>query len=83
MMPTFYRFLYWMPFINNVEAYKIITFGTNFNHRLGKHFGILFGIIGVELIVYPLCIWFERWRGDRGMIKAKREKRERGEGEDE
>ena len=85
--------LYWMPFINNVEvsrfpvmrnmadhqAYKIITFGTNFNHVIGKHFGILFGVIGVELIIYPISIWFERWRLDRGMIKAKREKSEKGE----
>ena len=93
MMPTLYRMLYWMPFINNVEvssfgsmpratdhqAYKIITFGTNFNHVIGKHFGILFGVIGVELIIYPLSIWVERWRLDRGMIKAQREKREKGE----
>jgi len=92
-MPTLYRMLYWMPFINNVEvsrfpamrsmtdeqAYKIITFGTNFNHVIGKHFGILFGVIGVELIIYPLSIWFERWRLDRGMIKGQREKREKGE----
>jgi len=92
-MPTLYRMLYWMPFINNVEvsrfpvmrnmadhqAYKIITFGTNFNHVIGKHFGILFGVIGVELIIYPISIWFERWRLDRGMIKAKREKSEKGE----
>jgi hypothetical protein len=35
----------------------------------------------VELIVYPLCIWFERWKLDRGMIKAKREKEERGDDE--
>lgn len=95
-MPTFYRMLYAMPFINNVEvrlyyltksmtdsqAYKIITFGTNFNHRIGKHFGILFGIIGVELIIYPLSIWFERWRLDRGMIKAQREKRENGKSDE-
>lgn len=61
------------------QGYKIIAFGTNWNHRLGKHFGILFGVIGVELIIYPLCIWFERWRLDRSLNKAEREKRERGE----
>jgi hypothetical protein len=72
----------YVPFASqhtDFQAYKIITFGTNFNHRLGKHFGILFGIVGVELIVYPLAIWFERWRLDKGMIKAEREKRERGD----
>jgi hypothetical protein len=58
------------------QAYKIITFGTNSNSVIGKHFGILFGVIGVELIIYPLCLWFERWRLDKGLIKAQREKRE-------
>ena len=87
-MPRFYRFLRWTPFLHNIEAgrlpcsqvagaylqgFKIIAYGTNLNHRLGYHFGILFALIGVELIFYPLALVFERWKQDR---RAKREQSE-------
>ncbi|KAK8850591.1 hypothetical protein IAR55_004510 [Kwoniella newhampshirensis] len=83
MMPTFYRFLRWTPFYHNVEAYKIIAFGTDLQHRLGLHFGALFALIGVELIGLPLAIAFERWTMDRDQKKqmmAKKEEEEREKG---
>ncbi|WVQ95470.1 hypothetical protein IAU59_002567 [Kwoniella sp. CBS 9459] len=74
MMPNFYRFLRWMPFLHNVEAYKIIAFGTDLQHRLGLHFGILFAVVGVELICLPLALFFERWSSDKSAKKAQEQK---------
>ncbi|OCF36034.1 hypothetical protein I316_02530 [Kwoniella heveanensis BCC8398] len=114
MMPNFYRFLRWMPFVHNVEvgvlqsqhiaqshvdpptsleltkfmftvvlsvphrqlqqAYKIIAFGTDLQHRLGLHFGIIFAVIGVELIFLPLALFFERWSSDRSARKQQEQK---------
>ncbi|WVF67907.1 hypothetical protein IAT40_002669 [Kwoniella sp. CBS 6097] len=74
MMPNFYRFLRWMPFVHNVEAYKIIAFGTDLQHRIGLHFGILFAVIGVELICLPLALFFERWSSDRSARKEQEQK---------
>ncbi|WWC92395.1 uncharacterized protein L201_007352 [Kwoniella dendrophila CBS 6074] len=86
MMPNFYRFLRWMPFLHNVEAYKIIAFGTNLQHRLGLHFGVLFAVIGVELVCLPLALIFERWSTDKSkrqeieqQEKEKQEKKKNGE----
>lgn len=36
----------------------------------------------MELIIFPLSIWFERWKLDKGLKKAEREKREKKEKED-
>ncbi|WVR08673.1 hypothetical protein IAU60_005731 [Kwoniella sp. DSM 27419] len=87
IMPTFYHFLRWMPFVHNVEAYKIIAYGTDLQHRLGLHFGVLFAIIGVELICLPLALLYERWSSDRSALreqeqkkKEDKEKEERGNG---
>ena len=101
-MPSFYKFLYWAPFIHNVEvrpgpsplsssltpadlfffhfqAYKIIAFGTDLTHRIGYHFGIIFALIGVEVIGFPLSVFFERWKLDRGKMRAKaKEEEEKG-----
>lgn len=88
MMPRFYRFLRWTPFLHNIEVsrqfgepvgadekgFKIIAYGTNLQHRLGKHFGIIFGLIGVELIGLPLAIFFERWSTDKTARKQQAEK---------
>ncbi|WWC65254.1 uncharacterized protein I303_107871 [Kwoniella dejecticola CBS 10117] len=74
MMPNFYRFLRWMPFVHNVEAYKIISFGTDLQHRLGLHFGIIFAVIGVELICFPLALLFERWSSDISQRKQMEQK---------
>lgn len=60
--------------MHNVEGFKIIAFGTDFVHRLGYHFGIIFAVIGVECIGYPLAVFFERWKMDRGVKRAKAEK---------
>ncbi|WWC72650.1 uncharacterized protein I206_106614 [Kwoniella pini CBS 10737] len=76
MMPNFYRFLRWMPFVHNVEAYKIIAFGTNLQHRLGLHFGIIFAVIGVELICFPLALLFERWNSDKSQRKQIEQKKQ-------
>ncbi|WVW80760.1 hypothetical protein I302_102746 [Kwoniella bestiolae CBS 10118] len=81
LMPNFYRFLRWMPFVHNVEAYKIIAYGTNLQHRLGLHFGILFAVIGVELICFPLALLFERWKSDRDQRKQIDEKKKMEESE--
>ncbi|WRT70773.1 uncharacterized protein IL334_007772 [Kwoniella shivajii] len=82
MMPNFYRFLRWMPFVHNVEGYKIIAFGTNLQHRLGLHFGVIFAVIGVELICFPLALIFERWSMDRSKMREieskKKEEKEKG-----
>ncbi|KAL7423027.1 hypothetical protein Q5752_002326 [Cryptotrichosporon argae] len=65
LMNRFYRLLRAMPFYHNIEGYKIICYGTNWNHRLGLHFGVLLAIIGVELVCFPLSLLFERWNSDR------------------
>ncbi|OCF78731.1 hypothetical protein I204_00675 [Kwoniella mangroviensis CBS 8886] len=75
LMPNFYRFLRWMPFVHNVEAYKIIAYGTDLQHRLGLHFGIIFAVIGVELICFPLALFFERWKSDRDQRKQVEQKK--------
>lgn len=79
MLPGFYKFLRWTPFLHNVEGFKIIAYGTNAVQRLGYHFGILFGLIGVELICFPLAMVFERWKNDKGQKKEMREKKEKEE----
>ncbi|WVQ63400.1 uncharacterized protein L199_001553 [Kwoniella botswanensis] len=79
LMPNFYRFLRWMPFVHNVEAYKIIAYGTDLQHRLGLHFGIIFAVIGVELICFPLALLFERWKSDRDQRKQVEQKKKEDE----
>lgn len=76
MLPRFYNFLKWTPFLHNVEGYKIIAYGTNRVSRLGYHFGILFAVIGVELICFPLAMVYERWAADKGSKKKIREEKE-------
>ena len=56
------------------QAYKIIAFGTDTLSQLGYHFGILFALIGVEIIGFTLSQIFERWKLDRGKLRAKRAK---------
>jgi uncharacterized membrane protein YedE/YeeE len=60
----------------DIQGFKIIAFGTNSKHVLAKHFGILLGLIGVEMIIFPLTVWFERWKLDRGLNREKREKKD-------
>lgn len=79
LMPKFYRFLRWGIFLNNVEAFKIIAFGANYDHVLAKHFGILFGVVGVCLIGLTLAIFFERWRSDRDGRRQAAEKEQEEE----
>ncbi|KAK4689248.1 hypothetical protein P7C73_g850, partial [Tremellales sp. Uapishka_1] len=79
LMPDFYHFFRWFPFVQNVQAYKIITFGTDLTHRLGLHFGVLFAIMAVEFVCFPLAITFERWKLDSGKLKEMREKEEKKE----
>ncbi|WWC98465.1 hypothetical protein V866_005356 [Kwoniella sp. B9012] len=81
LMPNFYRFLRWMPFVHNVEAYKITAYGTDLQHRLGLHFGIIFAVIGVELICFPLALLFERWKSDRDQRKQVEQKKKADEDE--
>ncbi|ORY31253.1 hypothetical protein BCR39DRAFT_527132 [Naematelia encephala] len=76
LMPVFYRFLRWTPFINNIMAYKIIAFGTDLTHRIGLHFGIIFGVIGVELIGFPAAVIYERWKTDKAKIQQLKQKAE-------
>lgn len=73
-MNGFYQWLQWAIFKNNVEAYKIIVFGTNFRHVVAKHFGIILGVVGVEVIGLTLAILFERWKQDRDGKRAQIEK---------
>jgi hypothetical protein len=68
---------------DHAQAFKIIAFGTNFAHRLGYHFGILFALIGVEFVCFPLAMVYERWSMDRSEkkgLREKKEKEEKGEG---
>jgi len=44
---------------------------------LGFHFGIIFALIGVELIFLPLSVIFERWHMDRTKTRGKVEKEEK------
>jgi hypothetical protein len=80
MLPPFYTWLRWTPFIHNVEAFKIIAYGTNRVSRLGYHFGILFALIGVEALTLPLAMVFERWSSDKSKRREVWDKREKKEG---
>jgi hypothetical protein len=48
---------------------------------LGLHYGVLFAVIGVELIGLPLAIFFERWKNDKSGMEQAEKKREKEGGE--
>lgn len=67
LMEKFYNFLRWLPFVNIVEAYKIITHNTRETHMLGLYFGILFAITAVNMIAIALFVAVERRREEKQM----------------
>lgn len=78
-MDPFYKWFVIFPFFHHVAASKIIFFNVAPASRLGKHFGALFGAIGVHLICLPTAIWFERWKEEKDAKKQAKEKREEKE----
>ena len=66
LAPGFFKWGYSWPLYNIVSASRTIIFDT-YSH-IGTNFGVLFGWIGVNLLLFPLCCLFMR------MMKQKKEK---------
>jgi len=79
VLDPFYKWFVIFPFYHHVMASKIIFFNTAPAHRLGLHFGALFGAIGVHLICLPTAVWFERWRDERSAKKEQEKKKQENE----
>jgi hypothetical protein len=71
LMDPFYRWGRAFPFRLNVEATKIILYGTQPNHVLGQYFGGLIAWTVAGLFFVTAFQLLERWRTERGIKKAK------------
>jgi len=65
----FYRFLRWVPFLQIVEAYKIIFYATRENKYLGLYFGVLIAVTLVNLVGLALGMMLERKREEKALRK--------------
>lgn len=79
LMEKFYRFLYWTPFLNTIEGYKIISYGTREPHQIGLRYGVLIAIIAVHIIAMCLAVALERWRDERQERKQLEQKNAKNE----
>lgn len=74
LMQRFYWWGYGWPFYQNVQATKIIMYGNQPTHILGRYFGVLIAWAVVNVVALILCSWVERRRGDRGARRQIEEK---------
>ncbi|KAK7981024.1 hypothetical protein PG989_013481 [Apiospora arundinis] len=72
LAPRFFRWGYAWPLHNIVEASRQILF--DLHPRIGLNFGVLFAWVGVNLILFPLCCYFMRWKMEHQKRSAERNK---------
>jgi len=76
LAPRFYHWGYAWPLHNIVEAARTILFDTH--SRVPQNFGILLGWIVVNVMFFPFCCYFMRWKSKKSAQKEK-EKKEKDE----
>lgn len=76
LAPRFYHWGYAWPLHNIVEAARAILFNTH--SRVPQNFGILLGWIVVNVLFFPFCCYFMRWKSKKSAQKEK-EKKEKDE----
>ena len=74
LLQRFYWWGYGWPFYQHVQATKIIMYGNQPTHILGRYFGVLIAWAVVNVVALILCSWVERRRGDRGARRQIEEK---------